>query len=105
MKKLLGILKQPEGRRLELKESLPANSQLAKTIIAFANDAGGELYFGIRDNPRDVIGLNEEDLFSFEEKIAGLIHDLCEPVILPEISLLQQKRQEKIYDSGVSGSI
>lgn len=53
MVKLRDILQQPEGRKLEFKETLPANSELIKTMVAFANDAGGELYFGIKDNPRD----------------------------------------------------
>lgn len=56
MSKLSDILQQPEGRRLEFKESPPTNSDLAKTILAFANDAGGELYFGIKNNPREVVG-------------------------------------------------
>jgi predicted HTH transcriptional regulator len=37
------LIKQPEGRRLEFKETLPEHADLAKTVIAFANDAGGEL--------------------------------------------------------------
>lgn len=37
------LIKQPEGRRLEFKEILPASSNLAKSIVAFANDAGGEM--------------------------------------------------------------
>lgn len=40
------ILNQPEGRRLEFKAELPEHSDLAKTMIAFANDAGGDLYIG-----------------------------------------------------------
>jgi predicted HTH transcriptional regulator len=40
------IITQPEGRRLEFKEALPERSDLAKTIVAFANDAGGKLYIG-----------------------------------------------------------
>ena len=50
-----------EGRRLEFKSKLPATSDLAKTIVAFANDAGGEIYIGI-DNNRQTIGLPEENL-------------------------------------------
>jgi predicted HTH transcriptional regulator len=38
------IISRSEGRRLEFKEILPERSDLAKTIVAFANDAGGELY-------------------------------------------------------------
>ncbi len=88
MNKLLEILKQPEGRKLEFKEILPAKANLAKTIISFANDAGGELYIGIKDKPREITGLNEDDLIELEEKISNIVYDNCSPVILPEISFL-----------------
>jgi len=88
MSKLIEILQQTEGRKLEFKEALPANSELSKTVIAFANDAGGELYIGIKDNPRQVEGIKESELITLEGKISNIIHDLCEPVILPEISFL-----------------
>ena len=104
MPKLTCILKKPEGRRLEFKESLPKSSELAKTIIAPANDAGGEFYLGIKDSPREVIGLNEDKLFSLEEKIANIIHDLCEPVILPEISFLQHEGKHVIRTQVFKGS-
>jgi ATP-dependent DNA helicase RecG len=39
--KISDLLQQPEGRRLEFKESVPTFSELARTIVAFANDAGG----------------------------------------------------------------
>jgi predicted HTH transcriptional regulator len=104
MNRLTNILLQPEGRRLELKESLPTNAELAKTIIAFANDAGGELYVGIKDNPREVVGVNEEELLALEEKIASLIHDLCEPVILPEITFLQHEGKHVIRTQVYKGS-
>lgn len=41
---ILEILQQPEGRRLEFKGSIPEANGLEKTVVAFANDAGGELY-------------------------------------------------------------
>jgi len=47
--KITELLFQPEGRRLEFKESIPTGTDLAKTIVAFANDAGGELYIGIKN--------------------------------------------------------
>ena len=88
MVKLNDILRQPEGRKLEFKKTLPAKAELIKTIISFANDAGGELYIGIKDSPREVIGMNEDELIALEERISNIIHDNCEPVILPEISFL-----------------
>lgn len=77
---------QPEGRRLEFKETLPTVSDLAKTIVAFANDAGGDLFIGIRDTPREVTGVPEDDLMKMEEQISSLIHAHCLPVIIPDIS-------------------
>ena len=86
--KIKELIKQPEGRRLEFKGELPEHSDLAKTIVAFANDAGGELYIGISDNPRTIVGVAEDDLFEIEEKISNIIYGRCYPAILPEITFL-----------------
>jgi len=88
MNKLSEIFSQPEGRKLEFKEMLPSNADLAKTIIAFANDAGGEFYLGIKDDPREIVGLDETKLIGIEEKITNIIHDQCHPTVLPEITFL-----------------
>lgn len=37
------ILKQPEGRKIEFKEELPSSSDINKTAVSFANDAGGKM--------------------------------------------------------------
>ncbi|NUQ82572.1 MAG: putative DNA binding domain-containing protein [Bacteroidetes bacterium] len=84
--KISEIIQRPEGRRLEFKQELPAVSDLAKTIVAFANDAGGDLFIGVRNNPRELVGIPESELFKIEEQIASVIHDHCSPVIVPEIS-------------------
>ncbi|MFH1195047.1 MAG: ATP-binding protein [bacterium] len=44
------ILK-PEGRRLEFKENLSQGDRIERTVIAFSNDAGGEIYIGIKNDP------------------------------------------------------
>jgi len=84
------IVRQTEGRRLEFKEVLPEHADLANTIIAFANDAGGELYLGIRNNPREITGLPEEDLMKIEEQVSNIIFDRCYPAILPDITFLTE---------------
>jgi predicted HTH transcriptional regulator len=85
--KISDVIQQPEGRRLEFKQELPATADLAKTIVAFANDAGGDLYIGIQNNPRELVGIPEADLMKVEEQLASLIHAHCTPIIVPEISL------------------
>jgi predicted HTH transcriptional regulator len=83
----LNITEAGEGRRLEFKSGLPTNSDLVRTVVAFANDAGGEIYIGI-NNDRKVVGLPEEQLPQIEEKISNMVYDRCYPSILPEISFL-----------------
>jgi len=85
--KILEIIQQPEGRRLEFKELLPTSADLAKTIVAFANDAGGELFIGIRNDPRELVGIPDDDIMKVEEQISSIIHDQCYPVIVPDISI------------------
>ncbi len=82
------ILKQAEGRRLEFKEKLPAKANISKTIIAFANDAGGVLFIGIKDKPRKVVGVPEDKLMELEEVISNIIFDNCYPIISPDISVI-----------------
>ena len=85
---IVEIIKQPENRRLEFKRELPVSSDLAKTIIAFSNDAGGEIFIGIQDSPRIIAGVPEADLIQIEEQISNLIYDNCIPTIIPEISAI-----------------
>lgn len=83
------LISQPEGRRLEFKQQLNKPLELAKTIVSFANDAGGELIIGVQDNPRKLVGVPEEELLSLEEQISNIIFDHCQPIIVPEISFQQ----------------
>ena len=98
------LIKQPEGRRLEFKSVLPENADLAKTIVAFANDAGGELYIGVRNNPREVVGVAEDELIAIEEKVSSIIYDRCYPAILPEITFLTDEDKHLIKVSVYRGS-
>ncbi len=81
------ILRSPEGRKLEFKASLPKNSDLAKTVVAFANDAGGEIFIGVDDRHR-AVGVPEEELPRIEEQLSNMIYDRCYPSVLPDISFL-----------------
>ena len=77
--KIQGILKQPEGKTLEFKKELPKNRQnLLKTVVAFANGAGGNIYVGVNDD-RTVTGIKEEP-FDLEEKLASIIYDSISPI-------------------------
>jgi len=102
--KIEEIIKQPEARRLEFKETLPSRADLCKTVVAFANDAGGELFIGIKNQPRDVIGVPEEQLLEIEEKISNIIHDNCYPLILPEIFFVNYEGKHIVVVKVFKGS-
>jgi predicted HTH transcriptional regulator len=40
----------PEGKTLEFKRDLSSPKNMFKTLVAFANTAGGRLLIGIEDN-------------------------------------------------------
>lgn len=82
---MLEIIKAPESRKIEFKESLPAGDKLARTVVAFSNDAGGDIYIGIKDNPREITGIPEDGIFKLEEQITGIIYEHCHPTVLPDI--------------------
>lgn len=77
------FLTQPENRKLEFKRAFPAKSDLLKTIVAFANGAGGNLIIGVSDKEREVIGVT--DPLELEERIANLIYDSIKPLVSPYI--------------------
>lgn len=86
-KELSHLLSQNEGRRLEFKSNLPTSAELARTVIAFANDAGGDILIGVNDD-KTIAGLPENNLPRLEEQLCNMIYDKCYPAILPEISFM-----------------
>jgi ATP-dependent DNA helicase RecG len=91
---LLDVLKySTENRKLEFKETLPSGNKIERTAIAFSNDAGGEIYVGIKNEPREIIGIPENELIKLEEQISNIIYENCQPTILPDI--LVQKIEDK----------
>ena len=104
MNRINKMITQLEGRRLEFKAQMPENSDLAKTIVAFANDAGGDIYIGVSDSPRDIIGVDEDKLIATEEKISNIIFDRCYPAILPEIKFITVDEKHLIQVTVFRGS-
>jgi len=78
------LIKKGESKTLELKEKLPSAVNLAKTVIAFSNTAGGKIVVGVNDE-REIVGVKENEVFDLQEKVSSIIYDMCYPNILPEI--------------------
>ena len=81
------LIQNGENKRIEFKEQLPKNEMIVKTVIAFSNTAGGKLIIGVRDD-REIVGIEDSNIFELKDRLSSLIFDSCYPNILPEIYTL-----------------
>lgn len=88
--KLEEILRQPEGKTLEYKRDLSSPAPALRTLVAFANAAGGRLIVGVEDESRAVVGVRQP--LDLEERIASLVADSIEPRLLPEIEIVPWRK-------------
>lgn len=84
------LLRQNEGKTLEFKRDLSSPDKVMRTLVAFANGAGGTLLVGVEDGTRKVVGL--VDAVRIEEQLANFISDRIAPRLLPEIHLVPWRR-------------
>ena len=78
------FLSQPEGKTLEFKQDMSSPKGLLKTLVAFANTAGGRLVIGVTDDKK-VIGI--ENPLDEEERICNMIADTIAPRLVPNLEL------------------
>ncbi|WP_041718739.1 AlbA family DNA-binding domain-containing protein [Desulfurivibrio alkaliphilus] len=52
------LLKADEGKNLEFKQDLSSPRNLLKTLVAFANSAGGRVVVGVADKTREPVGID-----------------------------------------------
>ncbi len=98
---LIETLKQPEGKTLEFKRDLSSPAGVLRTIVAFANTAGGTLLIGVDDGIRNVRGVPEP--LDLEERLASLISDSILPRLVPDLEIVPFRRihvvAAKVYPS------
>ena len=82
---LKSIITKPEGKTLEFKRDSASPTLLMKTLVAFANTAGGRLVIGVGDN-REIVGLKAP--LDEEERLRSLIADSIAPHLIPNIELI-----------------
>ena len=76
-----------ETDRVEFKVELPTNTlKYIKTVVAFANSAGGKVVIGVEDKTCKVVGVEEARISNLCDSITNAISDSCTPQILPDIS-------------------
>jgi hypothetical protein len=87
-----------ENSRLEFKESFNLGSadEYAKTAAAFANTQGGYIVFGVKDSPRQVLGLRTSNFESFDTaRLTSALNERFSPEIHWE-SYVHTERDHKV---------
>jgi predicted HTH transcriptional regulator len=100
---LIETLRKPEGKTLEFKRDLSSPVGLMRTVVAFANTAGGTILIGVEDKSARVRGVTEP--LAMEERVASLISDSISPRLLPDLELLTYRDTQvlavNVYPSSV----
>jgi len=101
---LLDKIKKGENKILEFKEKLPSNDSIVKTTVSFSNICGGQLILGVNDK-REIVGIDNDDIFKIQDKIASVIYDNCYPHVIPEIYTVNIEGKILIVVEIVKGSL
>ena len=80
------LLQSEEGKTLEFKRDLSSPKKLLKTLVAFANTAGGTVIVGVDDTTRQPVGL--EQPLDEEERLCSLIADSISPRLVPDVEMI-----------------
>ncbi len=89
---LLELLRRPEGKTVEYKRDLSSPEGALKTLVSFANTAGGVLAIGIEDATRRVLGVPE--ILAAEERLANLVSDSIRPRLVPDIEIVSWRKKQ-----------
>jgi predicted HTH transcriptional regulator len=80
------LITMPEGKTLEFKRDLSSPKNIIKTLVAFANTAGGNLFIGVEDGTKEIIGVSNP--LDEEERLCSLIADSIAPRLVPDVELV-----------------
>ena len=98
-------LKNGEQSNVEFKLDIPEDqNKYLKTVVAFANGAGGELVFGIKNNTWEVVGFPEDRVFEKMDAITNSIYDACTPKIIPDVKIFDIEGKHVIIVKIYAGS-
>lgn len=87
---LLDALRRPEGKSLEFKRDASSPDGILRTVVAFANTAGGTVLVGVQDGTHHVRGIT--DPLALEERLTSLISDSITPRLLPDLEILPYRK-------------
>lgn len=81
-------IKAGESNNIEFKVEVPKKSEkYIKSVIAFANTAGGKIVIGVDDETHEIVGVDKNEVFKIMDGITNTISDMCYPQIFPNIGV------------------
>ena len=81
-------IKAGESVNIEFKREVPKKSEkYIKSVIAFANTAGGKIVIGVDDETHEIVGVDKNEVFKIMDGITNTISDMCYPQIFPNIGV------------------
>lgn len=85
---LIDEIKAGESTNIEFKIELPKKSEkYIKSVVAFANTAGGKIIIGVDDTTHEIVGVDNDDAFKIMDRITNTISDMCYPQIFPNVGV------------------
>ena len=71
-------IKAGESSNIEFKVEVPKKSEkYIKSVVAFANTAGGKIIIGVDDKSHEIVGVDPNEVFKIIDGITNTISDMC----------------------------
>lgn len=105
---LLDIISTGETSKVQFKKEIDNDDSIAAELIAFSNSKGGTILFGIEDKKGTVLGLDYQQLQSYNNRIATIANDKVKPQIFlftEVVSIPSETDEKKILVVEVSEGI
>ena len=80
-KELLEIISTGETSKVQFKREMNNDDSIAAELIALSNSKGGMILFGVEDKKGTVVGLDYQQLQSYNNRIATIANDIIKPQI------------------------
>ncbi len=88
------LLAREEGKTLEFKENAKSLPGIIKTVIAFANTAGGIIIIGVEDKTKKIVGVI--DPLEDESRIINALSESVAPQFIPNIEIQSYRKKTLI---------
>ena len=91
---LLDIISAGETSRVQFKQEMD-DDKFAAEMIAMSNSKGGVILVGIQDKTGEIIGLNYEQLQSYNNRLSNIANDKVKPQIFIETEVVNVDTMDK----------